>query len=157
MFNGSYIPTWEFPWGSPWTGRCRHKMRKDSFWKVVCAEIVCIEMVTEAGKVPVSSLRICSWWSPSFPQMGCSIPLLSPSLHGVKLPFLWNFPASYHQSTNFANLNVKKFYLVFICISHIAPGKLKIFSICFPISPSVTCQFPHWLQCVFLLIFRRSL
>lgn len=144
--------------GLPWTGRClQTQNEKDSFWKVVCAEIVCIEMVTEVGKVPVAPSEYAAGGVPLSLQMGCSNTSPLPSLHSIKLPFLWNFPASYHQSTNFANLNVKKFYLVFICISHIAQEVKDIFHLFFPSPLLWLANFPIGFSAFFLLIFRRSL
>ena len=139
----------------PWTERrLQTQNKKDSFWKVVCAEIVCMEMVTGSRQSPNGSLRICSWWGPSLPPNGLFQYLSSPSLHGIKLPFPWNFPARYHQSTNFAHLNVKKLYLVFICISHIAQEVKDIFHLSFPSPLLWLANFPIGFSAFFLLICR---
>ena len=141
--------------GLPWTERrLQTQNKKDSFWKVVCAEIVCMEMVTGSRQSPNGSLRICSWWGPSLSPNGLFQYLSSPSLHGIKLPFPWNFPARYHQSTNFAYPNVKKFYLVFICISHIAQEVKDIFHLFFPSPFLWLANFPIGFSAFFLLIFR---
>ena len=69
--------------GLPWTERrLQTQNKKDSFWKVVCAEIVCMEMVTGSRQSPNGSLRICSWWGPSLSPNGLFQYLSSPSLHG---------------------------------------------------------------------------
>lgn len=149
---------WAFPGGFHGLNDVyRHKMRKTAFgWQ--CVQKLCAwRWWQEAGKVPKAPSKYAAGGVPPSLKMGCSNTSPPASLHGIKLPFPRNFPARYPQSTNFANLNVKKFYLVFICISHIAQEVKDIFHLFFPSPLLWLANFPIGFNAFFLLIFRRSL